>query len=176
MSRAALLAALILVCSFMGHAQLPSTRSSISGAVEDQAGAAIVGARVDLGAPNTPAAQSTTTDQAGHFEFKRLAAGRYRLQVSSQGFESISLDVTVGSQSPAPLQVVMAIAGLRQETTVKGEPANISTEASDNKDTVALTEQALGNLPVFDQDYVGAMSRFLDPGSVGTSGVTLVVN
>jgi hypothetical protein len=28
----------------------------------------------------------------------------------------------------------------------------------------------------FDQDYVGAMSRFLDPGSVGTIGATLVVN
>lgn len=70
----------------------------------------------------------------------------------------------------------MAIASLRQETTVTSEPAKISTEASDNKDTVALSEQSLSNLPVFDQDYVGAMSRFLDPGSVGTNGVTLVVN
>jgi outer membrane receptor protein involved in Fe transport len=39
-----------------------------------------------------------------------------------------------------------------------------------------LSEQSLSNLPVFDQDYVGAMSRFLDPSSVGTGGATLVVN
>src|SRR5260370_30668515 len=70
----------------------------------------------------------------------------------------------------------MAIASLRQEATVTSEPAKISTEAGDNKDTVALSEQSLSNLPVFDQDYIGAMSRFLDPGSVGTNGVTLVVN
>jgi hypothetical protein len=176
MSRAVLLAALVLICSFTGHAQLPSARFSISGVVQDQAGAAIVGARIELGAPNTPGTQSTTTDQAGQFEFKRIAAGKYPLRVSSQGFESTTLDVTVGSQAPAPLQVVMAIASLRQETTVTSEPAKISTEASDNKDTVALSEQSLSNLPVFDQDYVGAMSRFLDPGSVGTNGVTLVVN
>ena len=176
MSRAALLAALVLICSFTGHAQLPSARFSISGVVQDQAGAAIVGARVELDAASNSGAQSTTTDQAGRFEFKRIAAGKYQLRVSYQGFESTTLDVTVGSQAPAPLQVVMAIASLRQETTISSEPAKISTEASDNKDTVALSEQSLSNLPVFDQDYIGAMSRFLDPGSVGTNGVTLVVN
>jgi hypothetical protein len=176
MSRAALLAALVLIGCFTGHAQSPSARFSISGMVQDQAGAAIVGARIELGAPNIPGIQSTTTDQAGQFEFMRIAAGKYPLRVSSQGFESTTLDVTVGSQAPAPLQVVMAVASLRQETTVTSEPAKISTEATDNKDTVGLTEQSLSNLPVFDQDYVGAMSRFLDPGSVGTNGVTLVVN
>jgi outer membrane receptor protein involved in Fe transport len=176
MSRGALLAALVLICSFTGHAQLPSARFSISGVVQDQAGAAIVGARIELGAPNTLGAQSTTTDQSGRFEFKRIAAGKYQLRVSYQGFESTTLDVTVGSQAPAPLQVVMAIASLRQETTISSESAKISTEASDNKDTVVLSEQSLSNLPVFDQDYIGAISRFLDPGSVGTNGVTLVVN
>ncbi|HCX31180.1 MAG TPA: hypothetical protein DHU55_15650, partial [Blastocatellia bacterium] len=100
----------------------------------------------------------------------------YQVQVSFQGFESATVDVSVAAQPPAPLQVVMAIATLRQETTVTSEPAKISTEASDNKDTVALTEQSLSNLPVFDQDYVATMSRFLDQGSVGTNGVTLVVN
>src|SRR5436305_15193376 len=34
----------------------------------------------------------------------------------------------------------------------------------------------MNSLPVFDQDYVGAMSQFLDAGSIGTGGVTLVVN
>lgn len=176
MSRAALLAALVLMAPSTGPAQSPSARLSISGVVQDQASAAIVGARVELSVASASGAQSTTTDQAGRFEFKRIAAGQYHLQVSYQGFESTALDVTVGSQSPAPLQVLMAIASIRQETTVTSEPAKISTEASDNKDTVALSEQSLSNLPVFDQDYIGAMSRFLDPGSVGTNGVTLVVN
>ncbi len=175
MNRMASLTALVLIIAFAGRAQSPS-RFVISGVVQDQAGAAIVGARVEIGEARTTSIQSATTDQSGRFEFKRIASGTYRLQVSAPGFESTKLDVTVGSQSPAPLQLVLAIASLRQETTVTSEPAAITTEASDNKDTVSLSEQSLSNLPVFDQDYIGAMSRFLDPGSVGTNGVSLVVN
>ena len=171
----AALVALVLIVCFTAAGQSTS-RFAISGAVQDQAGAAIVGARVELGTASNTEVQSTTTDQSGHFEFKQIGSGTYRLQVSSPGFESTKLDVRVESQSPAPLKVVLAIAGLRQETTVSSEPATISTEATDNKDTVALSEQSLSNLPVFDQDYIGAMSRFLDPGSVGTNGISLVVN
>ena len=175
MNRMAVIAALALIACFAADGQSPS-RFAISGGVQDQSGAAIVGARLELSDASTTGVQSTTTDQSGRFEFKRIASGTYRLRVSSQGFESATLDVNVGSKSPAPLQIVMAIASLRQETTVTSEPAKISTEATDNKDTVALSELSLSNLPVFDQDYIGAMSRFLDPGSVGTNGVSLVVN
>jgi hypothetical protein len=102
--------------------------------------------------------------------------GKYQVLITNEGFEGGSVDVAIGTQPPSPLQVVLAIASLHQETTVTSTPAQISTEATDNQDAVALTEQSLSNLPVFDQDYVGAMARFLDPGSVGSSGVSLVVN
>lgn len=39
-----------------------------------------------------------------------------------------------------------------------------------------MNRQSLDNLPIFDQDYIATMSRFLDASSVGTSGVTLVVD
>ena len=174
MSRFGFLLAIILIGSLTSSSQSPTGRASITGTVQDQAGATIVGASVQLIGSNNQ--QSTTTDQSGRFDFKRVALGKYQVQVTSQGFESTTLDIVVGSQPLAPLEVVLAIASLRQETTVTSTPAQITTEASDNKDTVALTEQSLSNLPVFDQDYIGAMSRFIDPGSVGTGGVTLIVN
>ncbi|MDX6577602.1 MAG: hypothetical protein QOE96_3555, partial [Blastocatellia bacterium] len=161
MCRLGLLAAFILGSFVFGFSQSQSGRSSITGRVQDQAGATIVGARVQLSAPNF-AQQSTTTDQSGNFQFKTTPSGKYQVQVNYEGFDPVTIDVTVGSVALAPLQVVLAIASLRQETTVTSTPAQISTEAGDNKDTVALSEQTLSNLPVFDQDYVGAMSRFLD--------------
>ena len=175
MNRVAGLAAFLLFASLVGYSQSPSARNSISGLVQDQAGAAISGATVEIVAGSVTQ-QSTTTDQSGNFRFNRLPPGKYQVRVKSEGFELTTVDVTVGSPPPPPLQVVMAIASLRQETTVTSEPATITTEATDNKDTVALSEQSLSNLPVFDQDYIGAMSRFLDPGSIGTNGVSLVVN
>src|SRR6266446_1363291 len=175
MDRFVVLLALILAGSATAFSQSASGRSSITGVVHDQAGAAIVGARVQLsGAGNT--LQSSMTDQSGSFEFKRVPFGEYQVQINSEGFASTTVDVVVASPPRAALRIVLAIASLRQETTVASTPTQISTEASENKDTVALTEQSLSNLPVFDQDYIGAMSRFLDSGSVGTNGVSLVVN
>jgi hypothetical protein len=175
MLRLAWLAVLVLVSTATAFSQSPPTRSSVTGTVQDQAGAAIAGARVELSGGSVTQ-QSTTTDQSGGFRFNRLPPGKYQVKVTYEGFEAATVEVNVGSQPLAPLKIVMAIASLRQETTVTSEPTQIGTQASDNQDSVALTEQALSNLPVFDQDYIGAMSRFLDPGSIGTNGVTLVVN
>ncbi len=62
MSRAAWLAALVLIGSVAGHAQSPSARFSISVAVQDQTDAAIVGARAKLRSAVTAGAQSTTNE------------------------------------------------------------------------------------------------------------------
>ena len=175
MPRFGLLAALVLVSFTLVFPQSSSRRSTITGVVQDQVGAAIMGARVELKTASA-SQQSTTTDQSGSFRFNEVFPGKYQVVVSYQSFESSTIEVNLGAQPPAPLQVVLAIASLRQETTVTSTAAQISTEATDNKDSVALSEQSLSNLPVFDQDYVGAMSRFLDPGSTGTTGVSLVVN
>jgi outer membrane receptor protein involved in Fe transport len=158
-----------------GYSQSTSNGSSFAGIVLDQAGAAIAGAKIELTAGGV-SQQSTTTDQSGSFSFKRVPPAQYQIRVTSEGFEPAIVDVTVGSQPPAPLHISMAVASVRLETTVTSEPTQVGTEAGDNKDGVALGEESLSNLPVFDQDYVGAMSRFLDAGSVGTGGVSLVVN
>jgi hypothetical protein len=58
---------------------------------------------------------------------------------------------------------------VRQEITVQGEADTVSTEAGENRDGVSLDRNMLDNLPVFDQDYVPAISQFHDPGSVDAS-------
>jgi hypothetical protein len=169
------LTVLLIVTATISFSQTSSDHSTLTGIIHDQTGALISGAKVDL-IVNNISQQSTTTDQSGSFRFNRVAPAKYQVQVTYQGFEPVTIDVTVGPLPPAPLNISMTIASVQAETTVTNETAQISTESSENKDSVTLSEQALSNLPVFDLDYVGAMSRFLDPGSVGTSGATLVVN
>ena len=70
----------------------------------------------------------------------------------------------------------MKLADIRQEVTVTDSANQVSTNGSDNLDTVTLNREMLDSLPIFDQNYVAAMSQFLDPGSIGTGGVTLVVD
>ncbi|MEA2175578.1 MAG: hypothetical protein QOD00_3170 [Blastocatellia bacterium] len=166
---------LLSVVNVTGYSQSTPNLSSLTGVVLDQTGAAIAGAKVELSVGDT-SPRSTTTDQSGGFRFNRIRPANYQLKVTSEGFEPTTVEVTVGAQPSAPLQISLAVKSLYLETTVTSETTQINTDSGDNQDSVALTEQSLSNLPVFDQDYVGAMSRFLDPGSVGTSGATLVVN
>lgn len=175
MSRFFWLAVLLIVISVPSFSQSSSDRSTLTGIVHDQTGAAIAGAKVELSVDHI-LKQSTTTDQFGSFRFNRLPTAKYQVQVTSQGFEPMTVDVIVGAQPTAPLNISLAIASVQAETTVTSETTQINTDASENKDSVTLSEQSLSNLPVFDQDYIGAMSRFLDPGSVGTSGASLIVN
>lgn len=175
MSRFIWVAFLLAFALAPAYSQTSPERGAVTGVVEDPAGATIAGARVELSLGSV-IQQATTTNQSGGFRFNRVPPAQYQIQVKAEGFEATIVDVSVGSEPVAPLRVTMPVASLRAETTVTAEPAQINTESTDNKDSVALTEQSLSNLPVFDQDYVGAMSRFLDPGSVGTSGATLVVD
>ncbi len=98
------------------------------------------------------------------------------MEVSSAGFTTVTVPLTIAGRGPAPLQIALSLAQVRQEMVVSETTAQVSTDASENLDVVALDREALDNLPVFDQNYVGAISQFLDPGSIGTNGVTLVVN
>ena len=148
---------------------------SISGVVQDPSGAIVSNANVELksGVANI---QSTMTDGTGTFRFSQIPSGTYQINIRYEGFEPASIPVEIGTRPPGPLRITLAVAGVHQEATVSAESAQVSSETSENQNSNSLTGQALSNLPVFDQDYVAAMSRFLDAGAVGTNGATLVVD
>ncbi|HZC23529.1 MAG TPA: TonB-dependent receptor, partial [Candidatus Binatia bacterium] len=52
----------------------------------------------------------------------------------------------------------------------------VSTEVTQNQNANTINRDALDRVPVFDQDYITTMSRFLDDSAIGTNGVSLVVN
>lgn len=154
-------------------AQTPVDRLSISGTIVDPSGAPVPNAKITL-----EGAQSRTavSDTSGAFRFAAVTPGNYEIVAKSEDFAPETVQVRVADRSPAPLRITLRLAGVRQEVTVTERATQVGTEASENLDTVSLDRQMLDNLPVFDQDYVGAMSQFLDAGSIATGGVTLVVN
>ncbi|MDQ2945060.1 MAG: TonB-dependent receptor, partial [Acidobacteriota bacterium] len=157
-------------------AQSSADRFSISGMVTDPTGAGIPGANVSAHRNGGTAIRSTRADSSGAFRMTGLPTGDLDLQVQSDGFAPLSLRVSIAGRSPSPLRIALKLAGVRQEVTVNESAAAVSTTASDNLDVITLDRQMLDNLPIFDQNYVAAMSQFLDPGSIGTGGVTLVVD
>ena len=115
--RSTLLLVLLLVagggCCFAFSDQLV-----IRGTAEDQTGAAIPGAIVELSATNRQKS-STSTDSAGSFRFDDVSTGSYVVTIRHDGFEPKTVHISVGSRSPAPLKVILALAELRQDISHK---------------------------------------------------------
>ncbi|HYM07281.1 MAG TPA: TonB-dependent receptor [Terriglobales bacterium] len=149
---------------------------AVTGTVLDPQRAGVLEAKVTLKRADGAEMQVTVADSRGAFRFEGVPPGNYDVRIEHQGFKPSIARVQVGTQAPRPLTVLLAIADVRQEITVGGDELQVSTATSANLDTVTLNRSALDNLPIFDQDYIATMSRFLDSSSMGTTGVTLVVD
>src|SRR5947208_13456490 len=154
--------------------QTPATLV-ITGTVQDQSGAAFLGAQVDL-LKDGQQQRTTTTDTSGAFRFDRLQPGNYEVRTYREGFKTDINKMTVGNRSPGRLRIVLFIETLNQQITVSGDTPEVSTDPSENRDVAAVDRQALDDLPIFDEDVVATMSRFLDNSALGTNGVTLIVD
>src|SRR5262245_36463876 len=166
---------LTLVCCLAAETSAQSGLFALTGIVLDQNDAVVAKARVVVRSANQQQ-RSTSTDASGAFRFERLAAGDYEIEVSREGFKSITERFSIGAHQPTPLRILLPVAEMQHEIAVSETPAQVNTEASGNFDANTADRQMLNNLPSLDQDYVGTMSRFLSAGATGTGGVTLIVD
>lgn len=120
----------------------------------------------------------TKTDPTGAFRFDNVRVGKYDLEVEAEGFRNVQVQATITNRRMPAFRVVLPILVQTENVTVAtGENVPlISTDTQGNQNTNSIDRNALDRIPVFDQDYITAMSRFLDDNAVGTNGVTLVVN
>ena len=155
--------------------------NSIGGVLLDPSGAAISKAQVTLRRTGTDVAQilsQTTTDAVGAFRFDSITPGKYSLEFHAEGFRDAHLTATVTHKRFSPIRLIMQISVETENVTVATgiNVPLVSTETSENQNANAIDRNALDRVPVFDQDYITTMSRFLDDNATGTNGVTLVVN
>jgi hypothetical protein len=68
---------------------------SLSGYVSDPSGAALVRAKVRLKRAPTAWAKETISDGQGHYEFRDVAPGIYRINVQAAGFADLSKKTAV---------------------------------------------------------------------------------
>ena len=167
---------LTLVASATAAADQPRPAPEVSGVVVDSTDAVLPYAQVQLTNAAGEMVQTTTTGPAGAFAFEHVPPGRYQVLVTLDGFQPGTATVSLGRRPLRPLRIALALAGVHQEVTVTGGAAQVSTSAAANADAVTVNERALESLPIFDDDAVAAVSRFLDSGSLGTGGVTILVN
>src|SRR5262245_630134 len=139
----------ILVSASLARGQ-SQTNLVINGIVQDQSGAAFLGAQVDL-LKDGQQQRTVATDASGAFRFDQLQPGTYEVRTKKEGFKTDISKVTVGTRSPGRVRIVLSIENLKQQITVNDDTTDVTTDASENRDVAAVDRQALDNLPIFDQ-------------------------
>ena len=94
--RAWVLAALTVAVSFSSatHSQTPST-GALTGVAFDPTGGALPGVIVRLDNQDTGASTSITSDNEGRFSFLLVSPGRYEVQASKTGFDTLITGTTI---------------------------------------------------------------------------------
>src|SRR5581483_5715859 len=170
---------LITLVGFVCHAQSRSQPiHALAGTVHDPSDAAIVGAEVDLLLSDGRIVSQAKTDSSGNFRFTGIQSGNYRLEAQHEGFRLTTVNVKFGDRQQVTANIVLPIAVAQQEVTVASSEAVplVSSDAAENQNANTIERSALDQIPVFDEDYIATLSRYLDNSSLGTNGVSLVVN
>lgn len=148
---------------------------SIRGSVVDPTGAGIAGATVRLENSAGVLVKQSQTDSKGDFTLPNLTPGNFSLTVPAySGFAAQTVSVRVNGNVTG-IKVALTTEAVQQEMTI-GTDDTLSTDSSANQDTVATTGDQLRKLPVFDQDYIAALTPFLDASAGSSGGTTIVVD
>ena len=165
-------------------APAPHPSQSVRGTVADTTGAIIPGAEIDLVDSGGASAGKINSDASGAFQLIPPHPGNYTLVVSEPGFKTVQIAVTfaapitsgLAAKPAAPVRVVLPVASVATNVEVNADANHDLTSTDANSDSSNLSDQDLKALPIFDNDFVTAMSAFLDSNVTSTGGSGLIVD
>ena len=102
----------LLACSLIFPTLLHS--ETISGTIQDQSGAIIVGAQIEIAGGKLTQPIVLSSDASGRFVSPDLELGTYSVRVTRDGFESVTK--TVELKDAVELQLTLTIASRREQT------------------------------------------------------------
>jgi len=124
-----------------------TTYGSITGAVTDSSGAAVVGAEVTLTNVGTSATRTQACGPDGLFSFVNLVPGTYKVDVEKQGFKHFTRsDVIVQVNQSTTVNASLAVGQVSEIVEVLGETPQLQTDTSSLGEVVET--RMANNLPL----------------------------
>lgn len=165
----------------------PPSSPNLHGVVAASNGAVIANAEIDLMDATGATIGKFQSAADGTFQVTAPRAGSYTIVVSADGFKTVQSMVTIAAavstvQTQAamklatPTRIVMAVAPAATNIVVNAENSVDLTSTDENRDSSVLSANDLKALPIFDNDFVGAMGAFLDSDVAATGGSGLMVD
>ena len=161
-------AVLAVALGVLGFRAQPNARQTgqLSGVVYDQTGGALASVTVTLKGPDN---RTTTTDQAGRFEFRDLSLGSYALRAELRDFEPVRRDVRIQAGDAVTLSLTLVVAILEQ-TVVTAAKSGAGDVQSTPMAVSALSDADLTRLSTPTIDQAAAMMPSVTFTQNGTFG------
>ena len=140
------IALLMFLSLSLGVAMAQFKANTITGAVNDQNGAVIPGAKVTVTETNTGVSTAVTTNAVGEYTVPYLEQGLYAVTVQAPGFETFKkTGIAVTTGTVVRVDIRLTIGRESQTVEVQASTAQLQTETSSVQGTVGT--QAIMNIP-----------------------------
>ena len=158
---------LLVIFSLLSYGSIlaQGTTGALSGTVTDPNGAVISGATVKVTNTATNYTRETTTGNDGIYAIQLLPPGRYRVEITSQGFATTAVEADINITQTTPVDVQMSVSGGSANVDVVETPV-LQTESSQQGRT--LTGETIRQLPLSTRNFQQLLT--LSPGA--QSGVS----
>ena len=125
---------LILICAPLSALAEGSNSGSVRGTVTDPSGAVIPDATVHLTNEVSGLDRTVSTDATGQFVFANIPFNPYRINVSANGFATLSRNFEIRSVVGNVLSLVLEVAGSSQSVTVAASGDLVETDPTFHTD------------------------------------------
>jgi hypothetical protein len=168
-----------VICSSRVRSQTASS-GALTGVALDPTGAVLTGVVIRLANQDNGAIQSGTSDKDGRFNFLLLPPGRYELQASKTGADTLiaSATIDVSVTEVVHLELHLRLATVFQNIKVFAEAATIQTDSSALGKVV--NETAVSGLPLVTRNFAqiaslspGVSTGVYNAGELGLGGTAL---
>ncbi len=135
---------LLLTLGFVLAAHAQSDVGTLKGTISDPAQARVPGAVLTLENPLTGRRSQVRSDLTGQFELANVPYGSYRLRIEASGFQPFLRELSVRSNVPIVLNLILTLATSKQSITVKA-PMDVVQQDVPRTETV-IDENAMDRL------------------------------
>src|SRR5689334_17519224 len=153
---------LIAAIVFSTAPAMAQSTATLEGTVLDSQSAAVPGATVVIRNTATGVERMLVTDATGSFVAASLPPGPYRVEISLQGFQTQTRDITLQVSQTRALDIQMGLAAVAEQVNVTAEAPVIDT-ATVSVGTV-INQRTVQEIPLNGRHFVDL--GLLIPGSV----------
>ncbi|MGE5813121.1 MAG: TonB-dependent receptor [Acidobacteriota bacterium] len=125
------LCALVASLALAATASAQQTTGSVSGAVLDQTGAVLQGVTVRISGDNLPAGRTTTTSDAGLYNFPLLIPGKYTVEAEKTGLGKATRPVEVLLGKDTQADITIGVTGVQEQVTVTAASSVVDTKSTE---------------------------------------------